>query len=134
MYENMLPIGSVVLLKNANKRVMIVSRIVVAKGSTDIYDYCGCYYPEGIIDIDSLTFFNRDDIDTLYFVGFQDGEELQFRSQVLASVGELAVDENGRIVERAQKEEPAAEVAEPATEVVEPATEVVEPAVFADVD
>ena len=41
MYENLLPIGSVVLLKGANKRLMITGRIQVKAGDNKVYDLLG---------------------------------------------------------------------------------------------
>ena len=38
-----------------------------------------------------MVFFNRDSIELLYFVGFQDPQELAYRSEVLDELGELAV-------------------------------------------
>lgn len=96
MYSELLPIGSVVLLKGGNKRLMICGRIQTRKGEDTIYDYCGCYYPEGI-EPSNMFFFNRDAIDTLFFVGFQDAEELQLRENVFANLGELQV-VDGQIV------------------------------------
>lgn len=100
MYENLLPIGSVVLLKGANKRLMITGRIQVKAGDSKVYDYSGCYYPEGLLDSTSILFFDHSSIDQLFFVGFQDQEELQFRAEKLAPLGELYVDERGRLSER----------------------------------
>lgn len=97
MYKNLLPIGSVVLLKGGDKRIMICGRIQAKEGENTIYDYSGCYYPEGIVDPTSMFFFNRDAIDTVYFVGFQDKEELNFRKNVLDNLGELEI-KNGSIV------------------------------------
>lgn len=91
MYKNLLPIGSVVLLKGADKRIMITSRIITKAGTEDIYDYAACYYPEGIIDPRSMIFFNRESIDTVFFIGFQDSEELEFRTNILDNLGELEV-------------------------------------------
>ena len=68
MYKDMLPIGSVVLLKGGDKRVMICGRIQAKAGENVIYDYSACYYPEGIVDPSAMFFFNRDAIDTVYFV------------------------------------------------------------------
>lgn len=49
-FEGTLPIGSVVLLKNGTKRVMILGYLRYRAGDqTRIYDYCGCTYPEGFI-------------------------------------------------------------------------------------
>lgn len=100
MYGDLLPIGSVVLLKGANKRVMIISRIQAMADTKAIYDYASCPYPEGIVDPENIIFFNRDDIERVYFIGFQDPEELRYREQVLAPLGELYVNDEGRIVER----------------------------------
>lgn len=93
----MLPIGSVVLLKGGDKRIMICGRIQAKDGEDAIYDYSACYYPEGIVDASSMFFFNRDAIETVYFLGFQDKEELDFRSKVLDNLGELEI-RDGTIV------------------------------------
>ena len=97
MYKDMLPIGSVVLLKGGDKRVMICGRIQAKAGENVIYDYSACYYPEGIVDPSAMFFFNRDAIDTVYFVGFQDKEERDFRHEVLDQLGELEI-KDGAIV------------------------------------
>lgn len=97
MYKDMLPIGSVVLLKGGSKRIMICGRIQSRAGENVIYDYSACYYPQGIIDPASMFFFNRDAIDRVFFLGFQDSEELTFRSQVLDQLGELEI-KDGEIV------------------------------------
>ena len=55
------------------------------------------YYPEGIVDPSSMFFFNRDAIDTVYFLGFQDKDELDFRQNVLDKLGELEI-KDGSIV------------------------------------
>ena len=88
MYKNLLPIGSVVLLTGGDKRVMICGRIQAKDGDETIYDYSACYYPEGVVDPTSMFFFNKDAIDTVYFLGFQDKEELEFRATVLDNLGE----------------------------------------------
>lgn len=97
MYKNMLPIGSVVLLKGGNKRVMIIGRVLTKSGEEKIYDYAACYYPEGIGGTDGIFFFDRNAISRLYFVGFQDEEELTLEREVLDKLGELEV-RNGEIV------------------------------------
>lgn len=99
MYKNLLPIGSIVLLKGGEKRIMICGRIQSKDGENTIYDYSACYYPEGIIDPNSMFFFNRDAIDTIFFIGFQDKEELAFRQNVLDELGELEI-KDGKIVPR----------------------------------
>ena len=50
MNEKYLPIGSVVLLKNATKRLMVTGFLVSSKEFPEkVFDYSGCLYPEGII-------------------------------------------------------------------------------------
>ena len=80
MKKDYLPIGSVVLLKGGNKRVMICGRLQTREGSNEIFDYCGCVFPEGIIRSNQMYFFNNNAIETLFFVGFQDEEELHYRN------------------------------------------------------
>ena len=97
MHKNLLPIGSVVLLKGGDKKIMVCGRIQAKEGENTIYDYSACYYPEGIVDPSSMFFFNRDAIDTVYFLGFQDKDELDFRRNVLDKLGELEI-KDGSIV------------------------------------
>lgn len=89
--EEFLPVGSVVLLKGGNKRIMICGRIQAQAGTDIIYDYSACYYPEGIIDTSSMFFFNRDAIETVYHRGYEDQEELDYRNNVLDQLGELEI-------------------------------------------
>lgn len=103
MYKDLLPVGSVVLLKGGNKRIMICGRIQTKAGENTIYDYSACYYPEGIVDPSNMFFFNRDAIDTVFFLGFQDKEELDFRHGVLDQLKELEV-RDGAIVPKDQGE------------------------------
>ena len=133
MYEKLLPIGSVVLLKGAEKRLMIIGRLQAIKGEDKIFDYSACYYPEGLVSLDRMVFYNDDDIDLLFFMGFQDPEEFEFRSKVLAELGELYVNEDGNIVERKAEDDVAAETPEPEPAPA-PVEETVETAVFADVE
>lgn len=97
MYKDLLPLGSVVLLKNANKRIMIVGRIQANAEEGIIYDYSACYYPEGMFASDELFFFNRDMIERIYFIGFQDPDEFSFQENVLGQLGELEI-RDGEIV------------------------------------
>ena len=88
--DEFLPIGSVVLLEGGNKRIMICGRIQAQAGSDIIYDYSACYYPEGIVDPKSMFFFNRDAIETVYFRGYEDQDELDYRHES-EQLGELEI-------------------------------------------
>src|SRR5690554_5154827 len=80
----MLPLGSVVLLKGGTKKIMIVGRVQLKNDDNEktIYDYSASYYPEGIIDPKELFLFNNENIDKVYFRGYEDEEELDFRELV----------------------------------------------------
>ena len=80
-----LPIGSVVLLKDSKKRIMITGVKQKQVDSDKVWDYSACLYPEGIIDQDRLFLFDNEQIALLYFIGFQDGESLAF----LEKLGQL---------------------------------------------
>ena len=97
--DEFLPIGSVVLLEGGNKRIMICGRIQAQAGSDIIYDYSACYYPEGIVDPKSMFFFNRDTIETVYFRGYEDQDELDYRHDILDQLGELEI-RDGMIVSK----------------------------------
>ena len=77
--SQLLPIGSVVLLKEGNKRVMIVGRLQRQAGTDKVWDYSACFYPEGILNPSELFLFNHDQIQIVFFLGFQDKEGLEFQ-------------------------------------------------------
>lgn len=77
-----LPIGSVVLLKGGTKRVMITGFCSIPKGESRIYDYTGCMYPEGILSSSSSFLFNHEQIEKLFFIGFKDEEETEFKEKL----------------------------------------------------
>lgn len=76
--DEYLPIGSVVLLKNGSKRVMIYGRKQIHIETNKEWDYLACLYPEGNINEEFMYLFNHDQIDKVYFLGYRDDEELQF--------------------------------------------------------
>ena len=82
-YEKYLPIGTVVMLKNGQKRVMITGFLCIDKNNDkNIYDYTGCLYPEGYISSDKSLLFNHDQIDKIYYLGFKDEEEEKFKQKL----------------------------------------------------
>lgn len=99
MYKNMLPLGSVVLLKGGKKRVMVCGRVLTRADDDKIYDYCACYFPEGVIGAKNMVFFDRDAIEQIFFLGYTDIEEQKFSQEFLGNLGELTL-ENGKIVKK----------------------------------
>lgn len=99
MYKNMLPIGSVVRVEGAVRKLMVIGRIATTAEEDVIFDYVAVPYPEGVSGSDNMYFFNREQIDELYFIGFQDQEAIEFQREVLDELGELTI-ENHSIVEK----------------------------------
>lgn len=78
-----LPIGTVVLLKNATKKLMITGFCTVPEEKPEeMYDYSGCLYPEGIISSKQTCLFNHNQIDKIYHFGFRDEEEQEFKKKM----------------------------------------------------
>ncbi len=77
--HELLPIGSVVLLKNGQKRLMIHGVKQTDQSSDKEYDYISVLYPEGNMGNDTgLFLFNHSDIDEVIFRGFEDEERETF--------------------------------------------------------
>lgn len=91
MFEKTLPIGSVVLLKGATKRVMILGYCrYQADDQTKVYDYCGCTYPEGFLSPEKTAVFDHDRIEQIYALGFQNDEQIAFRQKLTEVLEERA--------------------------------------------
>ena len=78
----LLPIGTVVLLKDTNKRVMIYGRAQKALESEKIWDYVGCLYPEGNIGPDHTFLFDHEQIERIDHKGLKDQEEEEFLAAI----------------------------------------------------
>ena len=72
--NQLLPIGSVVLLRNAKKRLMITGVFPIQTEEEDVYDYIAVIYPEGYIGPRSNYVFNHGDIEEILFKGYDDEE------------------------------------------------------------
>lgn len=77
--KDFLPIGSIVLLKDGEKRLMINGIMQTDTGGTrKNYDYMGVLYPEGHIGEGFQYLFNHEDINEVLFRGFEDAEREEF--------------------------------------------------------
>ena len=76
--KKLLPVGSVVLLQNGQKKLMIIGIKPVDTTNNTMYDYLAVPYPEGFIK-DNLTFFvNHDKIEQIIVRGYEDEEREDF--------------------------------------------------------
>lgn len=76
--DKYLPIGSVVLLKNGRKKIMIYGRKQMHVETGEEWDYLACLYPEGNINEEFMYLFNHDQIYKVYYLGYEDEEEKRF--------------------------------------------------------
>lgn len=79
-----LSVGTVVKLKDAEKRVIIMGILqqVEDSGETKMFDYIGVPYPEGFMGPDSTVLFQQTDIDLIFAVGYSDIERQDFIAAV----------------------------------------------------
>lgn len=79
--EKYLPVGSVVRLKGAEKRLMIIGFCVNADNNEN-WDYSGCLYPEGLLSSDQIAVFDHSQISEVYYKGLVDDEEKEFKKNL----------------------------------------------------
>lgn len=78
-YPKYLPVGSVVMLKGAWKKLMITGFAPIDPETKEIiYDYMACLYPEGVLDQKHNILFNHENIKKIYAIGLIDEEQKQF--------------------------------------------------------
>ena len=83
MNEELLPIGSVVVLKGGTKKIMINGHYTAANENPDkLYDYRGCPYPEGIIYSDGVALFDTNDINEIVHQGYLNDESINFLDKI----------------------------------------------------
>lgn len=77
--KDFLPVGSVVVLKNGTKKLMIFGIIQSnADNPNEEYDYIGVPYPEGNMGQDYQYLFYHKDIEQVFFKGYEDLERQVF--------------------------------------------------------
>lgn len=78
-YEYLLPIGTVVKVKDVERRLMIFG--ILQKGTAvpgRTFDYVAVPYPEGLLDNRLNIGFDHKDIEEIVFKGYEDRERTAF--------------------------------------------------------
>ena len=89
--EKYLPIGTVVVLKGATKRIMITGFASMSPETGDmIFDYSGCTYPEGFMSYNEVCVFNHEQIEKVYFKGYVDDEETNFKKELVEQLEKIS--------------------------------------------
>lgn len=87
--QMILPLGTVVTMKEGSKRVMLIGRFQQDVTTDKVYDYTAVLYPEGILGMDDLFLFDKEDIGHVYFMGYQCHEETLFKQYILEQLKKL---------------------------------------------
>lgn len=101
--KEFLNLGSVVILKNGKKPLMVIGYAYPALEKDNlVYDYLGALYPEGILATDNNILFNHEDIEKVIFIGYESdiGNEFKNKLKNIYQTSELekAVDDYKRAV------------------------------------
>ncbi len=82
--EKYLPVGSVVLLENGTKRVMINGFCVIDGDQPNkVYDYSAVLFPEGNISSTQTLLFDHEQIVRIDHIGLEDEEEKEFKRKLV---------------------------------------------------
>lgn len=81
--NNILPLGSIVALKNDKKKLIICGRKQMHVQLAQKFDYMGFLYPQGYISDHHTYLFNEEDIDKVIFKGYTDILEIKFRDLIM---------------------------------------------------
>ena len=85
--KELIPIGSVVLLKQGTKPIMVYGRKhpVQEESGTKIYDYVACPYPEGYLLNAISFFFDHSKIDKILHMGYINEDEKYLKIELLST-------------------------------------------------
>lgn len=87
--EGMLPAGSVVLIGDNTKRLMIIGFLQQEAETENVWDYVGIPYPEGYMGSERTYLFNHSQITRVFSIGYQDDEQFAFSVQLEKAVENL---------------------------------------------
>lgn len=90
MNRELLPIGTVVQIKGAEKLMMICGFCPTGPAKPGyVYDYSGFPYPEGYMDTLKIYQFDSDQIEKVMAIGYQDRETFEYMSALNQKAGEI---------------------------------------------
>lgn len=77
---NLLPVGSVVTIKDAEKKFLIIG--LLPQTSDGVKDYIAVFYPEGYLDSEHFYMFDHSDIIDVKYLGYVDSEYQVFHARL----------------------------------------------------
>lgn len=90
MSRDLLPIGSVVYLKGAEKPMMICGFCPTGPAKPGyVYDYSGFPYPEGYMDTLKIYQFDSEQIEKVLALGYQDRETFVYMNALQQKIDDV---------------------------------------------
>ena len=90
MSRDLLPVGTVVRLKDKERAVMVSGYCPTGPARPGyVYDYSGFPYPEGYGDALQILQFDGDDIEKLLALGYQDAETSRYLKALNEKIEEI---------------------------------------------
>jgi hypothetical protein len=86
---NLLPIGTVVKVKDFRKLLMIYGRNQIQTKTNTLFDYIAVPYPEGNLSEQFNVFLNRNRIEEVVHHGFESPQEVAMREKVELEIKKL---------------------------------------------
>lgn len=81
MNKELLPIGTVVSLKDSKKKLMITGYYSKAKDDNKIYTYNACIFPEGFME-NIFCLFDAPQIEEVHYMGLENDEFKKYTSDI----------------------------------------------------
>lgn len=81
----MLPLGTIVYLTEGTSKLMILNRGPILpneEGVNVMYDYSGCFYPQGL-DANHVFYFNEENIDKVLLKGIRMKQKIVFKKYTM---------------------------------------------------
>lgn len=90
MYVGLLPLGSVVRLKEAENSLMVIGYFAVGQNRPNyVWDYTGVVFPGGCQDTTQTYQFDKEQIEEIQYIGYEDEEQHQFIMQLNVRENEI---------------------------------------------
>ena len=80
--DRLLPIGTIVLLKESKKRILIVGYLPQEANNPRIFDYSGVPFPEGLVDSKKILLFDHKQIEKISHNSIIDMEVVEVLNKV----------------------------------------------------
>lgn len=93
MSNRLLPIGTVVQLKNSTARVMVAGYLSESAARPGyVWDYTGFKFPIGYVNNNEIYCFDQEQIEQIFALGYQDSEQFAFSNKLSRDAEKIKAD------------------------------------------